>query len=317
MPKHHGKPIERYPHDVVLPFGWHATRNYGLTYRVKDGDSWESVAERFWVDVKELIYFNFLTVQPDEVNWYLHHHTGCNRVSPSGNNWMFSNSANPGIIFIPPAEHDPIDMDPEEICPWTPGNAKEFTRRLATLAKQLPGYKGERIQTLAGVIADAGYPEARKLWYYNPAAIHEYVQFHTNNATRRDMTQDTKGAYPFDGSAGVAGPWRMYPARDLFDDFACRFDVSAVEFRLKWIDEQMRMGWHDLELVDAQSVAGGGTGYGEEVWNFISSVKAYRRTSLTSIRRSLRSRAKATDQNRKVDPKPENWLVQIFGHVRS
>jgi hypothetical protein len=77
MGKPTGKPIERYPHQAVLPFGWHATHNYGQQYRVKDKvngkpsqDTWESVAVDFGVDVEQLIFFNFLTTQPDEVNWY-------------------------------------------------------------------------------------------------------------------------------------------------------------------------------------------------------------------------------------------------------
>src|SRR5260370_883863 len=60
------------------------------------------------IDVKELMYFNFMTTRSDEVNWYLRRWVGCNKCSDSGFNWKFSNSAHPGIIYIPPAEHDPI-----------------------------------------------------------------------------------------------------------------------------------------------------------------------------------------------------------------
>jgi hypothetical protein len=279
-----GKPIERYPHDAVLPFGWHAVNNYGLRYKVRDTpvhDTWESVAEMFMVDVKQLIFFNFLTTEPDEVNWYLHHHTGCNKVSPSGNNWMFSNSANPGFIFIPPADHDPIDADPDQICAWTPNSAQKFLQRLDAVSSGMSGNKGERIKKLVRVIVRTGYPNARNLWYYNPGSVHEYVAsnvsaqpstFSTDNARRREMTRATKGAYPFNGDAGGSGEWQLHPAADLLDDFACQFDAVAVKQRLEWIDEEMHKGWHDLELVSGQSSQGGGTGYGEMVWDFVNHV---------------------------------------------
>src|SRR5215467_14072099 len=101
-----GKPIEKEPTGLRLPPFWHARNNYGIPYRPKDKpvqEDWYSVARKFGVDVQELIFFNFMTHKPDEVNWYLHHYVGCDKVSPSGNNWMFSNSARPGIIYIPPA----------------------------------------------------------------------------------------------------------------------------------------------------------------------------------------------------------------------
>jgi len=278
-------PIERYPHDSVLPYGWHATLNYGLKYRVRDKpeqDTWESVADRFMVDVNELIYFNFLTTQPDEVNWYLRHYVGCNKVSPSGNNWMFSNSANPGFIFIPPAEHDPIDVDePEEYCAWTPGTAAVFLQRLVAISRGMSGNKGERIKKLVRVIVNAGYPDAKNLWYYNPGAVHEYVAsglsvmpntYKTDNARRREMTKASKGAFPFRGDSDGNGDWQLHPAADLFDDFSCKFDAVAVKERLEWVDEQMYMGWHDLDMVSAQASQGGGGGFGDMVWDFINHV---------------------------------------------
>jgi len=282
MARSNPKPIEKHPHDAVLPFGWYATHHDGLWYRVKDGDNWENVAARFLVDVKELIRFNFLTTDPDEVNWYLHHHTGCNKVSPSGNNWMFSSSASPGIIFIPPAEHDPIDVDPDEICGWTPGSAAKFLQRLVIIARGLSGNKGARIKQLVRVIVQTGYPDAERLWYYNPGPVHEYVAsgmsalpstFKTDDARRREMTKASHGTYPFIGDAGGSGDWQIFPVADLFDKFSCRFDAAAVKARLEWIEEQMEMGWHDLELVSAQSSQGGGGGFTDLVWGFIDHVR--------------------------------------------
>jgi hypothetical protein len=70
-------------------------------YKVKDGDSWESIARRIGIDIWELIDFNFKTKDPREVNWYLHFYVGCNLPTNDKLNWRFSSSANPGIIYLP------------------------------------------------------------------------------------------------------------------------------------------------------------------------------------------------------------------------
>jgi hypothetical protein len=92
------KPIERQPANPLpvnyQPFG-------SIQYKVKDLETWEDIAGRHRLDVHELIYFNFQTNNPDEVNWYLRRNVGCNVESPSRLNWAFSSSANPGIIYLP------------------------------------------------------------------------------------------------------------------------------------------------------------------------------------------------------------------------
>jgi hypothetical protein len=74
---------------------------------VEDGETWETVAAKFGMDVKELILANIKTLIPQEINWYLHHYVECNVPTTDGYNWRFSASArrsgNPraGVIFIP------------------------------------------------------------------------------------------------------------------------------------------------------------------------------------------------------------------------
>lgn len=186
-----GKPIENEPKDVRLPPFFHAINNNGQPYRVIDGDTWENVAERFVEgDTRGLIWFNFMTNRPNEVNWYLRRYVGCKVPSPSGNNWTFSKSAVPGIIYIPPRE---VDFEPEEICGWDYNNAKQFLLRLDAVAKGITGQPGVRLKRLVQVISRAGYPKCLDLWYYNPGPLAKYVSFHTGNADRREMTkQDRK-----------------------------------------------------------------------------------------------------------------------------
>jgi hypothetical protein len=280
------KPIERYPKGARLPYGYYALHNYGIPYRPKDKpvqEDWESVAEKFDVGVKELIYFNFLTVVPDEVNWYLSHYVGCVKVSPSGNNWMFSNNARPGYIFIPPADTSYIGFEPEESCSWMPSNIQQFMLRLVAVAQTVPGYRGQRIRKLVRVIVQAGYPAANELWYYNDMVIREYVDLKTGNAKRRDMTKATGGAFPFDGDSGLygqsgrpehhRGKWRIHAVKDLFEDFACgHWDADKLRDSLVDIDDEMYKGWHEMDMVAAKTSQGGGSAFGPLVEDFINHV---------------------------------------------
>ena len=72
-------------------------------YRVgqKQGANWRTVATGFGTpDVWDLIWFNFRTTDPRQINWYLHRYVGCWQ-SNDGKNFSFRD-AEPGIIFIPP-----------------------------------------------------------------------------------------------------------------------------------------------------------------------------------------------------------------------
>ena len=290
-PKRSPHPIERPPKGMPVPRNWGLMQG-GIPYRphgpVRPGDTrpqedWYTVAEKFSVGVKELIYFNFMTDDPDVVNWYLSHYVGCVKVSPSGNNWMFSNSANPGIIYIPPVDHDPIDFEAEDICVWTPNDAKTFLMRLLALAQGMKGYKGQRIKKLVQVILNAGYPACLDLWYYNDMVISVYVDIKEGNAKRREMIKATRGAFPFSGESGVYGQqgseerhrgmWQIHPVRSLFTDSCGAFNAQAMKDRLESIDEEMYRGWHELDMVSAKSSQGGGSAFGEMVWDFINHVR--------------------------------------------
>src|SRR6187402_3520840 len=59
-------------------------------HRVTDGEDWGTVARQYNVEVADLIFFNFQTHNPDEVNWYLHRNVGCDTSLDGGVNWAFS-----------------------------------------------------------------------------------------------------------------------------------------------------------------------------------------------------------------------------------
>ncbi|EHR72075.1 negative regulator of beta-lactamase expression [Burkholderiales bacterium JOSHI_001] len=73
-----------------------------VNHPVKDGESWESLAKRYGVPAHDIVMYNFGTVVPAEVNWYLYHHVGCRKPTQDGKNWKFSSGLNPGTVQIPP-----------------------------------------------------------------------------------------------------------------------------------------------------------------------------------------------------------------------
>ncbi len=91
-------PIEKKP---VSPVSSRYTAPDFREYKVKDNDSWESLARTYNMDVWELIYQNFKTQDIAETNWYLHHHVGCTKKTKNGANWVFSSKDTPGIVRIP------------------------------------------------------------------------------------------------------------------------------------------------------------------------------------------------------------------------
>lgn len=292
MPKTnlHRKPIEKLPLGPRLPLYWYAQHHYGIPYRTRDKpvqEDWGSVARKFGVPVRELIFFNFMTLDPAEVNWYLSHHTGCNKPSPSGDNWMFSNSANPGIIYIPPPE-DRVNFAPEVLCVWIPTSINLFMQRLRVIAQSIPGLKGARIRKFVQIILRVGYPRCLDLWYYNDINITEYVDWKkTTPAVRRDMTKATQGVFPFDGESGFHGGggegsderqfgmWRIHPVKDLFDEFACgTWSVATARASLESIEQLMYDGWYAMLMVGAHSTMGGGNLYDPALEQFLYHVKS-------------------------------------------
>jgi hypothetical protein len=253
-------------------------------------ESWETVARDFRIDVDWLVYFNFLTNRSNVINWYLRHYVGCKKVSPSGNNWMFSKDAHPGIIFIPPPDEDDepkdktYDYDPDgPICGWSPKGLQEFRIQLKVIAQGISGHNGDRIKRLVRVIGRAD----DTLWYYNPKVIERYVDWRTQPSDRSKSTQATRGAFPFDGQsvwhgqqfseAGgeefAMGMWRIHAVKKMFEDFCSHVDPAAVRKRLLAIDAEMYKGWYAMQVAtDFRTHQGGGAALPQEIWDFVRHV---------------------------------------------
>ncbi len=247
-------PNESKPKSLV-PKNFGKTHNYdgatgGIEYKVKNGDSWESLAASYNIKLDKLIYFNFKTNVPEEVNWYLRNYVGCNQPSPSGHNWAFSSSANPGIIFIPifTANFEPEVIQPKE----------DILERLIKAAKRIPGAPGGRCQKIMAIAKGLG-ASWKSLWYYNGQAAFTFVQFQTGEAKRREMTKATNGKTPFSGSSGTYGDWVILPFVDSLNNVCPNGNCTdkALEGFLQWLDNQVSQSVQNMH--QAAGTQGGAT----------------------------------------------------------
>ena len=81
----------------------------GTRHRIRDGETWKSLAAQVYIDVWNLIEYNFHTRDPDEVNWYLRRNVGCRKTTPDGKNYIFTSDASPGFVYLPPPFGAPVN----------------------------------------------------------------------------------------------------------------------------------------------------------------------------------------------------------------
>lgn len=94
-------PKAGYPENRVFQEVGGVTIKVGSVIRVGYGtEDWWSLAEGHHLRPWEIIYFNFATYVPEEVNWYLREYVGCHRLGPRGRNYRFD-GARPGLILMP------------------------------------------------------------------------------------------------------------------------------------------------------------------------------------------------------------------------
>ena len=79
----------------------------GQKYKVRDSDSWVSLAREKGMSPWELIRYNYPGLPASEsqaaleVNWYLQEYVGCRRLTADNRNYCFSAAATPGEIWLP------------------------------------------------------------------------------------------------------------------------------------------------------------------------------------------------------------------------
>lgn len=71
-----------------------------MLYRVRDGDTWISIAQRDgWANALDFIEANLRTRDSGEINWYLREYIGCHVQDAKRDNYGFSSTATPGLIW--------------------------------------------------------------------------------------------------------------------------------------------------------------------------------------------------------------------------
>lgn len=214
------------------------TKNFvppkSTAYTVRDGDTWESVAKLHGLSARALIDHNFQTTEPDYVNFYLQHITGCNKTYDDVN-WAFSDSATPGKVYIPAVrdERDPY-VRYAEVIPQIEKGAD----RKARLAKVLQ------------ILKLVGNQGSRRLWYYDYSIVARFLG-KTKPQMQQNMTIMTHNKLPFDGQTGFGSPWRVYPFQELIEKWALRYDLSPsnqeLELELVDMDEKIYRSWMNVQ----------------------------------------------------------------------
>lgn len=70
-------------------------------HQVQTGETLESVAQSVGLAWQELARFNWDTIVPEEIDEHLRDDVGCTQRTADGQNYAFSNSDQPGIIYVP------------------------------------------------------------------------------------------------------------------------------------------------------------------------------------------------------------------------
>jgi hypothetical protein len=113
----------------------------GVEYKVSSGDTFASLAAFASMNVWDLIRFNYQTSNPKEVNWYLHHRTGCKSPDWDMKNFKFDDLDDPGVIYFPKTAYDrlldaglkPKKFYSEEDFYRVPGRIRNFAQVFRTV----------------------------------------------------------------------------------------------------------------------------------------------------------------------------------------
>ena len=92
-------PIEKRPLNPLPPGPRPGSRV--PPHRITDNETLASIAHKYGISERHLLMHNFGTVDEREINWYLRERVGCNLPTHDQKNWRFSNTARPGLVYIP------------------------------------------------------------------------------------------------------------------------------------------------------------------------------------------------------------------------
>ena len=113
--------------------------------KVTAADDWWKLAARPEVKAAglsalDLCAFNFQTKNPAEINWYLRNKVGCTKATSDRKNYMFSNDASPGIVYLPKGKTNGgvIDLGETIVNGRVPGGTDGAVTKEFTFEKETP-----------------------------------------------------------------------------------------------------------------------------------------------------------------------------------
>ena len=85
----------------------------GRQYKVTGKDTIANIADRTSFSADDIMVFAFGTTDPREVNWYLRERVGCDKYGPNKKNYAFSDTADPGKIWVPKEAYKQLKEEPK------------------------------------------------------------------------------------------------------------------------------------------------------------------------------------------------------------
>lgn len=165
-----------------------------------------------------------------------------------------------------------IEVEKEQAVAAIVAQQAPMIDRLTEAAATISGSPGARLRKVMAIARRKG-PAWKSLWYYNDLAAGRFVQFHTTQGERAQMTRASGGKMPFRGDSGH-GPWVIEPFADSLPNI-CRPgcpEQDLVTF-LKSLDGKLLYSVAKMSQVqNAGEAAGGGSGFGPSVDEFLSHV---------------------------------------------
>ncbi len=196
---------------------------------MRDGETWASVAQRHNVAVRELIANNCgANSSPEEINWYLRWRIGCNTTSDQ-RNWTFSNTAEPGFVYVPAAGTVPASTQNPKIHTLYGGPEDFGCGGMEWLVEfELPrpaegdGWiiqqilRSYDIRTAKGAVADPNL-NAAKVTYFEAWPVRKGA---TRTANRYDSTDDGRtydNSFDQPARANLKGAFKVVALAKFFE----------------------------------------------------------------------------------------------------
>lgn len=112
-------------------------------------------------------------------------------------------------------DEDVIVADKERVAKLRCLRLDKIFNTIEAQLHSLPKHAALEIENMIDLAESVGCAENLDLWYFNRLVMKDYISWRTDDKTRRVMTKETSGRFPFDGWTFPHGNWRIYPFKNL------------------------------------------------------------------------------------------------------